>query len=107
MKEDINKKCWRKLTFGMMFLALFAGASQACMILEEKNPNNSLWSGTIEYTVCLNFVFMGLALSFINFVDLYKLVRSDLSSLTNYKEKSDKNEVAKKIPRKQESNNLK
>jgi len=76
----LQRKCWRKLTLGMIFLAQFTVASHFCMILEDKNPDNTLWSGTIEYTVSLNFVFMGLALSSICFIDLWKIVRQDLST---------------------------
>ena len=78
-QKTIQQQCWRKLTYAMLFLSLFVIASYSCMILEEKNPRNTLWGGTIEYTVSLNFVFMGLALSFACWVDLWKLVQKDLS----------------------------
>jgi UDP-N-acetylmuramyl pentapeptide phosphotransferase/UDP-N-acetylglucosamine-1-phosphate transferase len=79
VSDEINKKCWRKLTYGMIGLAIFAAASHYCMIIEDNNPGISMFQGPLEYAVGIEVVFMGLALSFISFIDLYKLVRQDLT----------------------------
>jgi multisubunit Na+/H+ antiporter MnhB subunit len=85
MSDEINKKCWRKLTFGMIGLAIFASASHYCMIIEDNNPGVSMFQGPLEYAVGIEVVFMGLVLSFVSFIDLYKLVTKDLT-LSHYKE---------------------